>query len=111
MLVFSRLNFIILCTSRIIIGLPVEVPPEHPEQNSYKDESGNAWFQALMPNFETNRGKPPDGRFGVHPDGGKDGTGGCIGITSSNTQDLFDFLTNNPVLDLQVVNSPGPVWK
>ncbi len=71
-------------------GPPVPVPPSHPRQASYCDGAGNCWWQPITPNFPTNRTG-----LGIHPDGNKPGTAGCIGATDNDTTSLFDALLND----------------
>jgi len=81
---------------------PVSVVPcEHQQQASYCDPSDNCWWQAIEPTFETHRGKK-DGRLGIHPDGNVPGTEGCIGVTSSDTSDLYQTLQTTTFTDLYV---------
>lgn len=54
---------------------------------AYTDKGGFAWFAKMIPTFQTERTG-----FGIHPDGNVPGTLGCIGITESETKDLFEFL-------------------
>jgi len=69
---------------------PTLVPPEHKNQASYCDPTGNCWWQPVTPNFPTNRNG-----LGIHPDGNVPGTAGCIGVTNNNTRDLYDALRND----------------
>ena len=47
---------------------------------SYTDpKTGDAWFIPISPEFDTSRS-----RFGIHPDGGKPGTQGCIGLRGAD---------------------------
>jgi RHS repeat-associated protein len=69
---------------------PVTVPPNHPNQPSYCDGSGNCWWQPITPNFPTNRTG-----LGIHPDGNVPGTAGCIGATDNDTNSLRDALMND----------------
>ena len=80
-------------------GAPVTVPPSNPNYNSYCDPSGNCWWVPITPNFTPD---PFRDGLGIHPDGGVPGTSGCIGAKGRNTQNLRNFLTNNPGLPLIV---------
>lgn len=44
----------------------------------------------IEPDFDTG-GR---GHFGIHPDGGPQGTRGCIGLTGDDTSDAFKVLQN-----------------
>ena len=55
----------------------------------FQDKSGKGFFVPIYPKFNTNRGKS-GGRLGIHPDGNKPGTLGCIGITNSNSKSFHD---------------------
>jgi hypothetical protein len=57
----------------------------------YRDKSGFGFFVPIYPQFQTNRGKV-GGRLGIHPDGNKPGTLGCIGITDSNTKNFHNAI-------------------
>lgn len=57
----------------------------------YQDATGNGFFVPIYPKFETNRGKV-GGRLGIHPDGNKPGTLGCIGLTSANAKSFHDAI-------------------
>ena len=62
------------------------------------------FFLPIYPKFNTNRGKV-GGRLGIHPDGNKPGTLGCIGITEENTKSFYDAIRLVPInvkLTLQV---------
>ena len=65
-------------------------------QAPYKDKIGMGFFLPIYPKFNTNRGKT-GGRLGIHPDGNKPGTLGCIGITNENTKDFHDAIKLVPV--------------
>ncbi|RME58823.1 RHS repeat-associated core domain-containing protein, partial [Candidatus Parcubacteria bacterium] len=71
-------------------GAPVKVPPSHPRQASFCDPLGNCWWQPIKPLFPTDRSG-----LGIHPDGNKPGTAGCIGIKARDTSDLFEALTRD----------------
>jgi hypothetical protein len=58
---------------------------------AYRDKSGKGFFVPIYPKFKTNRGKS-GGRLGIHPDGNKPGTLGCIGITDKNTKSFHDAM-------------------
>lgn len=55
----------------------------------FQAPNGKGFFISLMPKFKTSRGSVENGRFGIHPDGGKPGTHGCIGLTAN----AFTFLS------------------
>ena len=57
-------------------GGPCALPES---QRPYCDPSGNCWWQAIEPDFETDR----DG-FGIHPDGNVEGTEGCVGAIAAD---------------------------
>lgn len=50
---------------------------------SFQAPSGRAWMQHITPNFATDRA-----RLGIHPDGGSNGTAGCIGLQGDDG-DIF----------------------
>jgi len=72
------------------INEPVEINSAAAKYNPYRDKIGFAWWCRLTPLFETDRSG-----FGIHPDGNVPGTLGCIGITTENTQDVFNELQNS----------------
>lgn len=55
-----------------------ENDPKH--WKSFCDSNGNCWSQTLKPNFETTRTE-----LAVHPDGGDDGTAGCVGLKGKDS--------------------------
>jgi len=57
----------------------------------YRDKTGRGFFIPIYPKFNTNRGKS-GGRLGIHPDGNKPGTLGCIGITDANSKSFHDAI-------------------
>ena len=62
----------------------------------------NAWFQPITPLFSTRRSA-----FGIHPDGGVEGTRGCVGIVDSNTSAwLMTFEQLRVDLVLEVFDRP-----
>jgi RHS repeat-associated protein len=69
---------------------PVTVPKSHPKQSSYCDSAGKCWWQPIKTKFSTKRKS-----LGIHPDGNKPGTQGCIGATDKDTSTLRDALTND----------------
>ena len=75
---------------------PSRVPSSHPHQSSYCDAMSNCWWQPILANFDTTRdgGIHRDG-LGLHPDGFLPGTSGCVGVTTDDTSDLYDWLLNN----------------
>ena len=66
-----------------ITGNPVAV-----SDPKFCDKSGNCWWVPIEPDFDAG-GR---GSFGIHPDGGKPGTRGCIGLADSDTTDARDAL-------------------
>ncbi len=58
------------------------------------------WFVPLEPCFQTDRGTPGKGMFGIHPDGGQPGTNGCIGVFSGDYDELFRMLTDRSLSNL-----------
>jgi hypothetical protein len=60
---------------------------------SFCDNAGNCWFARLTPNFQTGRTG-----LGIHPDGGVEGTSGCVGATGDNTQSLRDAIHDGMTL-------------
>jgi hypothetical protein len=52
---------------------------------------GSPWKQRLWP-IPTYSGHEPISRFLIHPDGGKPGTAGCIGLQNTNGMELHWFL-------------------
>jgi len=57
----------------------------------YRDKTGMGFFVPIYPKFSTNRGKT-GGRLGIHPDGNKPGTLGCIGITNTHAKSFHDAM-------------------
>jgi hypothetical protein len=53
--------------------------------DGFCDSLRNCWFQLLSPQFSTNRTE-----LGIHPDGNKIGTKGCIGLIDANTKAWYD---------------------
>lgn len=63
---------------------------------AFKDSTGKGFFLPIYPPiFKTSRGS--NGRLGIHPDGNKPGTEGCIGLTDTNTKSFYDAIANSPV--------------
>jgi hypothetical protein len=60
---------------------------------AYRDKTGRGFFVPIYPKFQTNRGKS-DGRLGIHPDGNKPGTLGCVGITDQNAKSFHDTIAS-----------------
>ncbi|WP_138631398.1 hypothetical protein [Pseudoalteromonas spongiae] len=52
---------------------------------AYCDSINNCWFQVIDPQFSTERNN-----LGIHPDGNKSGTLGCIGLLNANTKEWYD---------------------
>jgi hypothetical protein len=70
----------------------------------YRDQTGMGFFVPIYPTFNTNRGKT-GGRLGIHPDGNKRGTLGCIGITDASAKSFHDAIkltSPNAKLTLEV---------
>lgn len=64
-----------------------EVKAIDPSANkSFRDPDGLAWFAPLTPEFQTDRSS-----LGLHPDGGVEGTEGCVGLRGS-TKEFYDWL-------------------
>lgn len=62
-------------------------------KTAYQDTATNdRWFLPLSPQFSTHR----DG-FGIHPDGNKPGTLGCIGIQASDAGSFWRRWNNTPM--------------
>ena len=79
-----------------------EVTEKIESWRSYCDNQDNCWRAYIEPQFSTSRSG-----FFIHPDGGQEGTKGCIGITPSiNTRtiwdDLKEFLTRYNLMHLKV---------
>ncbi len=51
--------------------------------------SGNAWFIPLSPKFATTRSG-----FGIHPDGNKPGTKGCVGLKGESSEKFWKKWNN-----------------
>lgn len=62
---------------------------------AFKDKTGKGFFLPIYPKFNTNRGT--NGRLGIHPDGNKPGTEGCIGLQDGNTRPFYDAIISIPV--------------
>jgi hypothetical protein len=69
---------------------PSTVSKSNRKHSSFCDSVGNCWWQPIKPKFPTNRKG-----LGMHPDGNKPGTEGCIGATDKDTRNLRDELTRN----------------
>ncbi|WP_369602709.1 hypothetical protein AAIA72_07110 [Hahella sp. SMD15-11] len=61
----------------------------------FKDRTGYGFFLPITPLFDTDRGKT-GGRLGIHPDGNKPGTLGCIGITEPDTSGFYNAIKLTP---------------
>jgi len=71
----------------------------------YRDKTGMGFFVPIYPKFQTSRGKT-GGRLGIHPDGNKPGTLGCIGITDANARSFHNAVKQtapSALLTLQVI--------
>ncbi|EKD42755.1 MAG: hypothetical protein ACD_73C00032G0003 [uncultured bacterium] len=55
--------------------------------NPFKDKTGHAWSQVLIPEFKTSRSA-----LLIHPDGNVKGTAGCVGLEEADTSDVKKFL-------------------
>ena len=55
------------------------------------DSLQNCWMQVITPQFSTNRTE-----LGIHPDGNRMGTKGCIGIIDANTASWFSSFYSIP---------------
>jgi hypothetical protein len=60
---------------------------------SYRDKTGRGFFVPIYPKFQTHRGRS-GGRLGIHPDGNKPGTLGCVGITDRNARSFHDAIAS-----------------
>ena len=60
---------------------------------AYRDKTGRGFFVPIYPKFQTSRGKS-GGRLGIHPDGNKPGTLGCVGITDQNAKSFHDAIAS-----------------
>ncbi|MDR2056111.1 MAG: hypothetical protein LBQ10_09635 [Desulfovibrio sp.] len=65
---------------------------------NFKDKANNVWWCPLTPA----PGLTARTGFGIHPDGGPDGTHGCIGLTDFNTIETYRQLCNALGQKLQV---------
>ncbi len=54
--------------------------------------TGEAWFIPLQPQFHTNRNG-----LGIHPDGNKTGTLGCIGIRPEDSEGFWEKWMETPM--------------
>ena len=54
-------------------------------EQGYCDSLNNCWMQVLDPQFSTDRNN-----LGIHPDGNKVGTLGCIGLLDADTSPWFN---------------------
>jgi hypothetical protein len=70
-------------------------------QPGYCDSLNKCWIQPLDPQFSTDRNN-----LGIHPDGNKVGTLGCIGLLDANTApwyDAFYSLDHNDFVTVEVI--------
>lgn len=76
-----------------VVARAVELPDTAP--GGFRDPAGNEWWAAMTPAFVTERQG-----LGIHPDGGVEGTLGCIGIIGTDTASCRDWLTKavQPIL-------------
>jgi len=58
---------------------------DKPGKSGFCDSLKNCWFQVIDPQFSTDRTE-----LGIHPDGNKVGTLGCIGILDADTSSWYD---------------------
>lgn len=85
------------------------VPVKNPKMLIPGREEG--WFVPLEPLFPTIRGTPERGRFGIHPDGGKRGTEGCIGVFGGDYGELYELLIDPATSDqLKVCIEDDFLW-
>jgi hypothetical protein len=62
-------------------------------KNSYENTlTGSRWFIPIDPQFSTHRYG-----FGIHPDGNKPGTLGCIGIKAQDASSFWTRWRNTPM--------------
>ncbi len=61
------------------------------DNSSYCDKKNQCWWCPIVPRFDAG-GR---GGFGIHPDGGKGGTAGCIGIKMQDSSSIRNFLEKN----------------
>ena len=54
--------------------------------------SKKRWFIPIVPDFDTGRNK-----LGIHPDGGKGGTLGCIGLRGADTERFWKRWNGTPL--------------
>lgn len=54
-------------------------------EEAYCDSLQQCWMQVIDPQFSTDRSN-----LGIHPDGNKLGTLGCIGLFEANTKPWYD---------------------
>ena len=69
----------------------------------FRDKTGKGFFVPIYPKFSTTRGK--NGRLGIHPDGNKPGTDGCIGLKEHNAKSFYDAIASTSpaaIITLQV---------
>ena len=57
---------------------------DKPGKPAFCDSLNNCWFQVIDPQFSTTRTE-----LGVHPDGNKVGTKGCIGILEADSSQWY----------------------
>ncbi len=70
---------------------------------AFQGANGKGFFIPIYADFPTTRGKS-GGRLGIHPDGNKPGTAGCIGL-KSNSKAFYDAIASvapNASLTLEV---------
>jgi RHS repeat-associated protein len=81
---------------------PQSVPPSHKDQESYCDGMGRCWWVPLEALFDLHGHRG----FGIHPDGYRPGTRGCIGLKAQDTSDfrflLNEYIKQNGCIDVQV---------
>ncbi len=64
-----------------------EIPPY-----SFCDSLRQCWMQVIDPQFSTDRTE-----LGIHPDGNKLGTLGCIGLLDANTMPWYEAFKSIPI--------------
>lgn len=80
---------------------------DKPGQPAFCDSLQRCWFQLLDPQFSTHRTE-----LGIHPDGNKTGTKGCIGILDSDSTawyEAFHSIGKNKYTVVEVkISTPLP---
>ena len=84
-----------LPAGRYLIGRREIVPYSSGMPEGFRNGSGQGYFVPIYPTFPTHRGR--DGRLGIHPDGNKPGTRGCIGIQREYAKDFYEHIVKTPI--------------